>query len=444
MSTSQPFGFPDFDPKVILQLFLEQKYGAIADEFLRILSYFDQQIYTKYPTVLKIYIDQFLSQFFYIFTQSEFELPENYARAFIRYNKLIANLTAISSYKTTDVYLKILLPHWEKLSQILTLYSPRNAIQLDYNKIFISNPELACYWYSYVFSHSLSSLVNPNVAERLKFHCAYDHPNLTEFFNHADLYCGSTYIDPALDRILKYHINQSLQQEYLAKQSAETFIVQLPHQSKKIAIVSDFWYPHHAVYRLLFNHIASLSQQYQLTLIYFNKREEKPDTSLFQEVIHLEMKEDEFNLETLDFVREQNFACLYFTDVGMGAESIHLANLRLASIQCSGVGYGVSSFGAKIDYFFSGKQVEQPKKAENFYSERLVLLPGLGITHQPIQYKLAETDYTEQRCLIINCPWSAQKINVPLLQGLKKMTEKAHQPLLFRQFKFEVQHLGSF
>lgn len=447
MSLSQPFGLPDFDPKVILQLFLAQQYGAIADEFLRILGYIEQQTYTKYPLALKTDIDQFLNQFFYIFSQPTFELPKTHAQRFIHHNKLIANLTAISSYQTTDIYLKMLLPHWDQISKILTLYSPRNHLQLDYNKIFNSDPDLACYWYSLIFSHYHSGLVNKNVAEKLRFHCTYDHPHLTQFFNHPDLYFGSSFIDPDLDRILKYQINQSLQKKNLHQKikhktpdiSLETRLepkpkIHFPHRTKKIGIVSDFWYPEHSIYRTLYYHIASLRKDYELTLIYFQKHEKTPDSHLFNEVVHLDMTAGKLDEDVIDFFRKKEFACLYFTEVGMGTESIYLANLRLAPIQCSGVGYGVSSFGAKIDYFLSGKQVERPKQAEDFYSERLVLLPGTGITHQPIQYQPTGIDYQNQRCLIINCPWSAPKVNLSLVQGLKKMTEKAHQPLLFRFF----------
>ncbi|AFY39462.1 hypothetical protein Lepto7376_3234 [[Leptolyngbya] sp. PCC 7376] len=425
MSTLQKPNIPDFNPSEILQLFLVKDIEAIATQYLNILSYFEQRVYTQLPTALKVYLEQFLNNFFYLFTQREFVLPEQYSRSFIRCNRIIANLAAITSFQNTDTYLKILLSQTDNLNKILTLYSPRNEIYVDYNKIFTSNSDLACYWYSNTFSHYLTGLADEKVAERIKFHCAYDHPHLTHFYNHPDLYFGSTYIDPKLDRILKYKINFSLQQN----QAAQITIQNQP-DPKKIAIVSGFWYPQHSVYRTLSQYIAALKNDYELTLINFGNDYSLVDTKLFKKVIYLESKDGSLNLDAL---RENQFSLVYFADVGMSAESIVLANMRLAPIQCCGMGHSVSTYGSKIDYFFSGQSVEIPEGAEQFYSEKLKLLPGAGVIHNQPNYERLGRSPVNFR-VVINCPWSAQKINVPLLNALKRITEKAVQPPLFRFF----------
>ena len=79
---------------------------------------------------------------------------------------------------------------------------------------------------------------------------------------------------------------------------------------------------------------------------------------------------------------DNEFALVYFPDIGMTKFSICLANLRVAPIQVAGVGHSVSTFGADIDYYMSGADVETPDRPERFFSERLVLLPGCGSVNE--------------------------------------------------------------
>lgn len=432
MSTPANFDLPKFNPDAILKLFLAQKYGAIATQYLAIFNQLEQKLYTKLPQPIKVYLERFLGNFFYVFSQAEFVLPKAYSKPFIRCNRILANLAAISSFKTTDTYLKILLVQTDDISislnKILTLYSPYNGIFLDYSKLFSSDADLACYWYSYLFNHYLTGLAQEQVAEKIRFHCTYDHPALTQFHNYADLYFGSTYITPNLDRILKYKINYSLQ-----RQRSNIEIKNTPHP-QKIAIVSGFWYPQHAVYRTLSQYIATLRTDYDLTLISFGDHLSLLDKTLFNQVIFLEKHNGELNLNKLN---NNQFSVVYFADIGMNSESIFLANLRLAPIQCCGLGHGVSTYGANIDYFFSGQAVEFLHQAQQFYSEKLVLLPGAGVIHNTPNYEIHRRSpmYSIANSpVIINCAWSAQKINFKLLKTLKRITEKAVRPPLFRFF----------
>ena len=77
-------------------------------------------------------------------------------------------------------------------------------------------------------------------------------------------------------------------------------------------------------------------------------------------------------------ILEDRLHVLIFTDIGMSAKTTMLAALRLAPVQCMAWGHPVTSGLASIDYFLSSELMEPPDGQQQ-YSERLVLLPGVGV-----------------------------------------------------------------
>ncbi len=77
-------------------------------------------------------------------------------------------------------------------------------------------------------------------------------------------------------------------------------------------------------------------------------------------------------------IRRDRLHILIFTDIGMAAETTMLAALRLAPVQCMTWGHPVTSGLPTVDYFLSSELME-PAGAQQHYSERLVLMPGIGL-----------------------------------------------------------------
>lgn len=70
-----------------------------------------------------------------------------------------------------------------------------------------------------------------------------------------------------------------------------------------------------------------------------------------------------------------------YPEIGMDPQTVRLAGLRLAPVQCVSWGHPDTTGMPTIDYFLSSDLMEPPG-AEQHYTERLVRLPGLGI-HYP-------------------------------------------------------------
>ncbi|APV49642.1 hypothetical protein BWI17_08105 [Betaproteobacteria bacterium GR16-43] len=86
---------------------------------------------------------------------------------------------------------------------------------------------------------------------------------------------------------------------------------------------------------------------------------------------------------TLTLAREvsgDDLDILVYPELGMHPDTFTLASLRLARVQCAGWGHPDTTGHPEIDWFISCEAMER-KQAQEHYSERLTLLPGLGTNY---------------------------------------------------------------
>jgi len=87
---------------------------------------------------------------------------------------------------------------------------------------------------------------------------------------------------------------------------------------------------------------------------------------------------------TLETIAQQVLAdqlhVLVFPEIGMDAQTVQLAALKLAPVQCTAWGHPVTSGLSTVDYYLSSDLME-PDNADQHYTEKLVRLPNLGIAY---------------------------------------------------------------
>jgi predicted O-linked N-acetylglucosamine transferase (SPINDLY family) len=84
-----------------------------------------------------------------------------------------------------------------------------------------------------------------------------------------------------------------------------------------------------------------------------------------------------------------------------------------------------------VDYFIGGLDAEVPELAAKNYSERLVLIPGIGA--HPVFPNYVRKNPTPSEFLI-NCCWTTPKINYPMLEALKEIRDRATVKVKFQFF----------
>ncbi|MFO1316085.1 MAG: tetratricopeptide repeat protein [Burkholderiales bacterium] len=80
-------------------------------------------------------------------------------------------------------------------------------------------------------------------------------------------------------------------------------------------------------------------------------------------------------------IRADALDVLVYPELGMDTVAFALAALRLAPLQCAAWGHPVTTGHATIDVFFSSAAME-PADGAAHYTERLVMLPGIGTRYR--------------------------------------------------------------
>ncbi|HVX84439.1 MAG TPA: hypothetical protein VH253_06450 [Phycisphaerae bacterium] len=414
---------PHFSPQAWLDMFHQGRHESLCDEFLRVLRYFELYAFSTVGGDDNArFIDTFVELFLSLLTQPQFTIPPRHTWAFIDQNHTIANLAAISRFGTTDPFLQPLLAPQSDLVKVLALYSARNRIEIDRQTLFDANPDLASRWYT-EYAALFTSVCDPLIAENLRKHFHFHHPALVASFKVADVMYGSTYVGGGADRAIKPLMNASLQR-WLHDTLPPVRNRPQPH---KIAILSATWRDGHSSCRIYRGFFEQLRHRYDLTFIHLG--EQPATTHMFDRVISIPRLLDPGALAPL---LDNDFQMAIFPEAAMQLETVLLSNWRIAPIQVCLLGQSVSTWGSQIDYCISGASCEPHDHPEQNYSERLILLPGAGVSHEPPSY--ARVGREPSRFLTINCPWTSQKIHHVFLDTLAKVLARLDIPLLLRIF----------
>jgi hypothetical protein len=368
------------------------------------------------------YADIFTQTLMFCFCHSDYKISDRFAEVFILQNETISNIAYFSSFGTTDPALRIILRYPDNIVKVLTLYSARSKVAINRDLIMATNLHLASTWYFAFVGDDFGKLASPVALENLREHFRHLDTQVklaTAELNHA--YFMVTYAAPDAESHVKRTINRIIQRE-----SPPDAPVSPKLQRDRIAIITSFWYPAHAVYRTVSKFAKALKGKYKMTLVVLDGVKDV-DMDLFDERIDLAIVNG--NIDTSP-VYNIGAMVAFYPDVGMSASSVILANQRLAPIQIMACGHPVSTFGSKIDYFLSGRDIETEERARRNYSERLVLIPGRGATPNKIDWPRRHP-VKQAEPVIVFCPWSAPKTNADILRVIKKIGDRAKKHVIF-------------
>ncbi len=372
-----------------------------------------------------------------MFLMDSFVIPDKLCFWFISHNTLIANLFSITSLKNTDKIVNELLDKERNFVKILTLYSHRNTIEIDIEELFKVEPIYVSWWYgnNVRLPGITNEISHRNIKKLIYFDKLHEYFTLrseyTEidslYSGHADyyIYFSTCYIAPERESYVKNVINQ-----YLRKHSAIIPKVSSEYNKKKIAVISAMLIKNHAIYKCIGRYFYSLKDHYHLTLFYFGPDNERVDYELFDEV-HPVMG-DGINFDSSDLVNklyEGGFYTIIFPEIGMIQPIIVLSNLRFSPLQISMYGHPVSTWGGEIDYFIGGAKTEIPENPESNYSERLVLMPDMGMFSSRPNYELKNVKKGTD-ALVINFNWGANKFNFGFLEIIKRILFKTSRKIV--------------
>ena len=113
---------------------------------------------------------------------------------------------------------------------------------------------------------------------------------------------------------------------------------------------------------------------------YYIGNEPDPITQQFQEYSDIfHHIPDNFSAACEQIIADK-LHILVFPEIGMNPQTMQMAGLRLAPVQCTAWGHPVTTGLPTIDYFLSSELME-PENAQDHYSEKLIRLPNIGVSY---------------------------------------------------------------
>lgn len=188
-------------------------------------------------------------------------------------------------------------------------------------------------------------------------------------------------------------------------------------------------------------HLSHQGEAWEIILVQLGPVYDEWTERLGQVVTQL-IKLDAPLLDMAQIIRELQADMVLFPEIGMDARTLALAAMRLASIQICAWGHPITSGLPTIDAYFSCVEME-PENAHDYYSEPLLLLPGLGTRYLspaiPIAFTRKELKFAENEnlYLIPQSPFKLHPDNDEVL--MKILLQDAHALFIF----FEGSNHGS-
>ncbi len=416
-----PNGRPPFDPKEVLRRYVGGDHAGAVDACRQALEAFGKESIDIPTPEFRRHVNTFVETLLFLLSRPDLVLTRSQTGQLMAGHHILANLAAISVFKSTDAHLALIGDQSRNFGKTLLLHSVRNRQYIDPKQFFDADPQLASMWYATYGIGSVAPIAE-HVWNNLKRHLSYVDDRLQVPDHRINgLLFQATYVDDDCARAIKTRFNADIQRQIGSAGP------KLAPVRDRIAIVSGKWRHGTAVYRSMSPLVETLRAKYRLTLVCLGEMDSSVITDGFDEVRNVVQKGRTIDCTSLN---KTDFQLAFFPDVGMTSESIWLSNMRLAPIQAVGYGHPTTTAGSRVDYFIGGAEVEVPSKAQEFYSERLVLIPGLAAvpvypTYSP-QFPKLQNDR-----IVVNLPWGVAKVNYPMVRRLKAIRERLNRPVAF-------------
>ena len=418
---------PVIDTRKMLWMYYADKHAEIVQLLVNVAAEYEKFIFARLRPDSQVNVDNFVHTFLYIFTRPDFIIPPELFFNLMAASPILNNLVAMSSIMSTDGALRSVLVQPNNFFKVLPLCTVRNEVQVNIPSLFENNAQLASLWWLQ-YTSGLAGLSNmQSYTNARRWLSKLPDKLILPDWRCTPLYFQATYIDIDKDRLIKKRMNERIQ-NHIPKFELE--ITNIP-KPKRIAIVASRWYTKSAVYKTSEPHITALKERgYDMDLVHLGSRhvDDILERDAFSSVKYVDIGKEGFRY---DEIADNDYAAIYYPDIGMNNESIWLSNLRLAPVQIMGLGHPVSTFGSEIDYVITGEEVEHPDYVEDNYYERVVLIPGLGATPVNPMYTQKHAEKATKPDFMINCCWTAPKINYPMLQALVEIKKRAERKVVF-------------
>jgi hypothetical protein len=198
-----------------------------------------------------------------------------------------------------------------------------------------------------------------------------------------------------------------------------------------IVVVGENFNVGHAVYRTHSRAIAALRERFSVVGVIHPDPAGTPIASFFDECLPIKTGEFLPQVKQLaDAILERKPAMILYLGVGMVAQVIALASLRLAPVQCVSFGHAATTMSEVMDYFIVP---EDFAGAAHTFSEKVLKLPKAAMPFAPRPFTRLEKPPPDGT-IRVAVPASTMKLNPKLFEALSRIAAQAASALEFHFF----------
>ena len=167
---------------------------------------------------------------------------------------------------------------------------------------------------------------------------------------------------------------QNLCKKILNKSSLDTNF-----NDKKILFISGF-FRKHTVSKLFFNFIEEMSfiEDFEVHLLHLSNKEDEW-TEMYKK-LKINYNKSTNHKKIYNFLQKEKFGSIFFLDHAMNNISQSIINYKQAKNYFMFWGHPVTTGSSNVDFFISSELMDYNNEKE--YSEKLILLDGIGINYK--------------------------------------------------------------
>lgn len=317
----------------------------------------------------------------------------------------------------------------------LALLSLHNRFDLLERALESAPPELMSLWFDRLLHKSLpilSETAHANARRLLgdeRLHTRYRLIHRNKRLSSAAVYTTVSYLAPESEAAIRRAVMREARNE-ARRRLPEGDGERHGRNPHTLAVISRFMSEGHAIHRCMAPLLARLKPAWRLICVWPGPPDLRGqmDVSLF-DAVHI--------CASLSAVAEtcarEKAGIAFFPDVGLSVESLILANMRLAPVQCSGYGHPASTQCHEIDYYITSSPGETSASLRQ-YSEQPIPAGGLAAA-------LSLPDAPQERAEPENAPlpdtvpvglaWGGMKLNLPWLRHVLQLAQTHERRLCF-------------
>ena len=294
----------------------------------------------------------------------------------------------------------------------LAFLSARSPAAVPYAALVAARPALLARWAGAVFEAAVGGGLRPGVAARLRAHAEWYARRFAELVPPGAVAAGphlrapfalSAYVAADGERnAVRRAVNAWVRAAPPAPPAAAAKPAPAPPEQARVLVVSAFWYPWDVSVRTSLRYLRGVQERFATDLLFLGDATRpgaEPLAAGFRRLVRPRLLDAEDcahagcvrtdggrfldAADLMAWVVAEAYDVVLYPQPGFDTATLVLANHRLAPVQVGTYGQPASTEGALLDYWLAGEAAEPPDlAAARGRSERLVLLPGLGVLHK--------------------------------------------------------------